>query len=129
VSYTIDREFQGQAFEDVVDKTRAALSRQGFGVLTEIDVKATLKTKIGADVDDYLILGACNPDMAHKAMEIEPRVGAMLPCNVIVRSIGGKSVMVSAIDPIASMASIDNDALKSVAGQVKGMLESVVADI
>ena len=129
MGYTIDRTFQGDAFGAIVGRTRAALSSEGFGVLTEIDVKATLKKKIGADVDDYLILGACNPNMAHKAMQIEPRIGAMLPCNVIVRAIGGGNVEVSAIDPLASMAAIDNDALKSVAGQVKQMLEAVVAKI
>ena len=129
MGYTIDRTFQGDAFGAIVERTRAALSSEGFGVLTEIDVKATLKKKIGADVDDYLILGACNPNMAHKAMQIEPRIGAMLPCNVIVRAIGGGNVEVSAIDPLASMAAIDNDALKSVAGQVKQMLEAVVAKI
>jgi len=129
MSYTIDRAFEDEDFNSVVKRTRTALSDQGFGVLTEIDVKATLKQKIGADIDDYLILGACNPNMAHKAMEMEPRVGAMLPCNVIVRSIGEGSVEVSAIDPLASMASIDNAELKTVAGQVRGMLETVVSSI
>ncbi len=129
MNYTVDRTFQGDDFETVVERTRAALSDQGFGVLTEIDVKATLKKKIDADINNYLILGACNPHMAHKAMEIEPRVGAMLPCNVIVRTTGENSIVVSAIDPLASMASIDNDELKSVAGQVKSMLETVVANI
>lgn len=129
MSYTIDRTFEGEEFNSVVERTRTALADQGFGVLTEIDVKATLKKKIGADVDDYLILGACNPNMAHKAMEMEPRVGAMLPCNVIIRSIGEGSVEVSAIDPLASMAAIDNAELKTVAGQVRGMLETVVSSI
>ena len=129
MNYTVDRTFQGDDFKTVVGRTRAALSDQGFGVLTEIDVKATLKKKIDADINNYLILGACNPHMAHKAMEIEPRVGAMLPCNVIVRTTGENSIVVSAIDPLASMASIDNDELKSVAGQVKSMLETVVANI
>ena len=129
MSYTIDRKFTGEDFADVVERTRKALAGQGFGVLTEIDVQATLKNKIGAEVASYLILGACNPNMAHQAMQIEPRVGAMLPCNVIVRSVDGGAVEVSAIDPLASMAAIDNDKLKSVAGQVKGMLETVVANI
>ena len=129
MTYTIDRTFQGEAFETVVGRTRTALSDQGFGVLTEIDVKATLKKKIGADIDNYLILGACNPHMAHKALEIEPRVGAMLPCNVIVRSTGNNTVVVSAVDPVASMASIGNDELKNVAGKVKEMLGAVVSNI
>lgn len=129
MSYTIDRTFKGEDFPKIVEKTRAALASQGFGVLTEIDVKATLKKKINADVDDYLILGACNPSMAHEAMKIEPKVGAMLPCNVIVRSTGPNEVIVSAIDPIASMQAIPNERLKAVAGQVRGMLDTVVAAI
>lgn len=129
MNYTIDRVFRNAKFDDVVSATRTALSGQGFGVLTEIDVKATLKKKIGAETADYLILGACNPHMAHKAMQIEPRVGAMLPCNVIIRSTGGGKIEVSAIDPLASMEAIDNEKLKSVAGEVKKMMETVIASI
>ncbi len=129
MAYTIDRAFTGIGFDEVVERTRTALGGQGFGVLTEIDVKATLKKKIDADVPPYLILGACNPKMAHQAMQIEPRVGAMLPCNVIVRQTGDDSVEVSAIDPLASMEAIDNAQLKAVAGQVRGMLETVVSNI
>ena len=129
MNYTIDKTLGGASFGDVVARTREALADQGFGVLTEIDVKATLKKKIGVDVDEYLILGACNPDMAYKAMELEPRIGAMLPCNVIVRSVGDRQVEVSAIDPLASMEAVDNDDLKSVAGEVRRMLETVVAKI
>ena len=88
-----------------------------------------MKKKIDADVDDYIILGACNPRMAHEAMRLEPKVGAMLPCNVIVRAIKGGDIMVSAIDPVASMQAIDNDTLKGLAGKVRSMLEDVVADI
>ncbi|MBO6719353.1 MAG: DUF302 domain-containing protein [Rhizobiaceae bacterium] len=129
MSYTFDRTLTGQTFDTVVEKTRAALADQGFGVLTEIDVKATLKKKIDADVDNYLILGACNPKMAHEALKIEPQVGAMLPCNVIVRSTGTDQVMVSAIDPVASMQSIDNEQLKAVATEVRAMLQKVVSSI
>lgn len=128
MSYTIDRVFRNENFDNITERTRAALSNEGFGVLTEIDVKATLKKKIGADIDHYLILGACNPNMAHNAMQIEPRVGAMLPCNVIIRAVDD-AIEVSAIDPVASMAAIDNDALKSVAGQVREMLKTVIAAI
>ena len=128
MSYTIDRAFPKANFDKVVEKTRESLAGQGFGVLTEIDVKATLKKKIDVDVDHYLILGACNPNMAHQAMQLEPRIGTMLPCNVIVRDTGG-AIEVSAVDPLASMSAIDNDKLKSVAGQVRGMLETVVRNI
>lgn len=129
MSYTIDRTFEGTDFDNVVERTRAALAANGFGVLTEIDVKATLKKKIDQDIEDYLILGACNPKMAHQAIGMEPKVGAMLPCNVIVRRTDGNSVMVSAIDPQASMEAIPNDRLKLVAGEVRDMLRKAVAAI
>jgi uncharacterized protein (DUF302 family) len=129
MSYTIDRTFTGDSFDKVVERTRAALGDQGFGVLTEIDVKATMKKKIDVDLPDYLILGACNPKMANEAIKLEPRVGAMLPCNVIVRKTGDNEVMVSAIDPAASMQAIPNETLKSLAGQVRGMLETAVKGI
>ncbi|MBC7283572.1 DUF302 domain-containing protein [Hoeflea sp.] len=129
MSYTIDRTFKGESFETIVERTRAALSDNGFGVLTEIDVKATMKKKIDAEMDNYLILGACNPGMANEAIKIEPRVGAMLPCNIIVRSTSGDEVMVSAVDPVASMQAISNDTLHSVAGKVRDMLKDVVAAI
>ena len=129
MSYTIDRTFADEEFGNVVEKTRGALTAEGFGILTEIDVKATLKKKIDAVVPDYLILGACNPKMAYEAMKIEPQVGAMLPCNVIVRSTGAGLVMVSAIDPVASMQAIPNDQLKALAGHVRGMLEKMIAAI
>tara|TARA_R110002020_G_scaffold110627_14_gene255534 strand:+ start:2240 stop:2629 length:390 start_codon:yes stop_codon:yes gene_type:complete len=129
MSYTLDRSFKGEAFDAIVERTRKALADNGFGVLTEIDVKATMKKKIDAEMDIYLILGACNPGMAHEAIKIEPRVGAMLPCNVIVRSTADGEVMVSAIDPVASMQAIPNDTLQSVAGKVRDMLKDVVAAI
>ncbi len=128
MSYTIDRVIDGADFEEVDSRTRTALSNHGFGVLTEIDVKATMKKKIDVDMDSYRILGACNPNMAHHAIGMEPRIGAMLPCNVILRAVGG-GVEVSAIDPLASMQAIDNDDLKSVAGQVRDMLAEVVQEI
>jgi len=128
MSYTIDRVIDSADFDAVEARTRAALADHGFGVLTEIDVKATMKKKLDIDMDSYLILGACNPDMAHKAIGMEPKVGAMLPCNVILRAVDD-GVQVSAIDPLASMQAIDNDALKAVATQVRGMLASVVSEI
>lgn len=129
MSYTIDRNFETADFDAIAGRTRAALAAEGFGVLTEIDVKATMKAKLGIDVDDYLILGACNPRMAHEAMQLEPRVGAMLPCNVILRRTGPETVEVSAINPVASMAAIDNEKLKSLAGKVREMLEKTVARV
>ena len=117
------------SFDDAVTRTREALAGQGFGVLTEIDMQATLKAKLGEDMEQYLILGACNPKMANEAIRMEPRVGAMLPCNVIVRAAPGDEIMVSAIDPVASMQAIPNRDLAFVADQVRDMLKAAVDDI
>jgi uncharacterized protein (DUF302 family) len=126
--YTIDRLIPGATFDEVDARTRAALQAAGFGVLTEIDVKATMKAKLDKDMPGYRILGACNPGMAWQAIGMEPRVGAMLPCNVILREVDG-GVEVSAIDPVASMAEIDNAELPAVAGQVRDMLADAVKAI
>lgn len=128
MSYAINRTITGAALEDVDTRIRSALSDHGFGVLTEIDVQSTLKKKIGAEIDGYRILGACNPNMALEALQVEPQVGAMLPCNVILREVDD-GVEVSAIDPVASMQAIDNDDLKHVAGQVRDMLSQVVNEV
>ena len=129
MSYTLDRILKEVRFEDAIARTKAALSKHGFGVLTEIDVKATMKTKIDADIDDYVILGACNPRMAFEALKLEPRIGAMLPCNVILRSIDSGDVMVSAVDPGATMQAIDNESLRTLAQTGRLMLSKVVADV
>ena len=128
MTYTIDRLITGASFDAVDARTRAALAANGFGVLTEIDVAATMKKKIDVDMPAYLILGACNPQMAWQAIGMEPHVGAMLPCNVILRAVDG-GVEVSAIDPVASMQAIDNEPLHAVAGQVREMLAKAVAAI
>ena len=128
MNYTINRTFEGVSFEDIDARTRAALVDNGFGILTEIDVKATMKKKLDAEMPPYRIFGACNPKMAYQAIGIEPRVGAMLPCNVILREVEG-GVEVSAIDPVASMQAIDNAELTAVAGQVRDLLAEAVAAI
>lgn len=128
MDYTMNRLIAGAGFEAVDARTRKALADGGFGVLTEIDVAATMKKKLDVEMAPYRILGACNPKMAHQAIGLEPRVGAMLPCNVILRAVDG-GVEVSAIDPVASMAAIDNPALHAVAGQVRDLLAKVVAAI
>ena len=125
MAYTFDRTFPGADFEDIDARTRKALADNGFGVLTEIDVKATMKKKIDKDMDGYRILGACNPNMAWQAIGLEPRVGAMLPCNVILRKVAD-GVEISAIDPVASMQAIENDELKQVAGKVREMLSEAI---
>ncbi len=128
MTYTINRLIAGATFDEVEARTRAALAAGGFGVLTEIDVAATMKKKIDVDMAAYRILGACNPRMAWQAIGMEPRVGAMLPCNVILRAVEG-GVEVSAIDPVASMQAIDNADLHAVAGQVRDLLARAVAAI
>ena len=128
MSYTIDRAFPGASFADIDMRTRSALQSKGFGVLTEIDVQATMKKKLDKDMPGYRIPGACNPGMAWQAISMEAKVGAMLPCNVILRETA-EGVEVSAIDPVASMTAIDNATLKDVAGQVRAMLAEAVAAI
>ncbi len=128
MDYTFNRLLTGVSFAEADARTRKALGDSGFGILTEIDVAATMKKKLDVAMTPYLILGACNPKMAYQAIGIEPRVGAMLPCNVILRAIDG-GVEVSAIDPVASMKAIDNPALHAVAGQVRDLLAKAVAAI
>jgi uncharacterized protein (DUF302 family) len=128
MSYTLNRLIEKSDIDAVDARTREALAKRGFGVLTEIDVTATMKKKLDIDMTPYRILGACNPKMAHQAIGMEPRVGAMLPCNVILRQIDA-DVEVSAIDPVASMMAIDNDQLKVVAAEVRKLLAEVVESI
>lgn len=128
MSYTITRIINDADFEEVDKRTREALSDHSFGVLTEIDVKATMKKKLDKDMSAYRILGACNPGMAWEAIGIEPRVGAMLPCNVILREVS-EGIEVSAVDPVASMSAVDNAELKQVAEKVREMLSKVVQAI
>jgi uncharacterized protein (DUF302 family) len=116
-------------FDEAVIRATDALKLEGFGILTDIDVGATLKTKIGVDYPDYRILGACNPALAHEALMLENKVGTMLPCNVVVRVAGDGQIEVAAIDPVASMQAIDNPALKEAAGQVRAKLEKVIAGL
>ena len=116
-------------FERAVAATTEALKRHGFGVLTEIDVKQTLKNKLDVDFRPYRILGACNPKMAYQALQVEDKIGTMLPCNVIVQQREDGRVEVSAVDPVASMQAIDNPGLGKIAGQVRDMLQQVIADL
>lgn len=116
-------------FDDAVRRTTEALKREGFGIITEIDVRETLKKKIGVDFRNYRILGACNPGLAHEALKIEDKVGAMLPCNVVVQEVAPGSVEVAAIDPVASMSAIDNPRLKEAAAEVQGRLRTVIESL
>ncbi|WP_340643784.1 DUF302 domain-containing protein [Phenylobacterium sp.] len=116
-------------FADAIAATRAALADEGFGVITEIDVQQTLKTKIGEDFRPYTILGACNPRMAFEALELEDKVGAMLPCNVVVQQLADGRCEVAAIDPVASMQAIDNAELKVKAAAVGEKLRAAIEKI
>lgn len=114
------------SFEDAVERVKAELKKEGFGVLTEIDVRKTLQEKIGVDFRPYRILGACNPLFAYKALVAEDKIGTMLPCNVIVQELGPGRVEVAAIDPLASMAAVKNEDLGAVGLEVRAKLKAVV---
>jgi uncharacterized protein (DUF302 family) len=114
-----------QAIQHVTD----VLAGKGFGVLTTIDVRATMKKKLDIDFRPYTILGACNPQFAHKALQSEDKIGTMLPCNVVVQEIGNGEVEVSAVDPVASMAAVDNPKLVPIASEVRELLKQVVAGL
>jgi uncharacterized protein (DUF302 family) len=116
------------SFDDAVSRTRQALADQGFGVLTEIDVKATLKAKLGEDMEDYLILGACNPPLAHRAVNIHRQIGLLLPCNVVVRADpkDGDAVLVEAMDPQVLVDVTGDDELRPVADEVTTKLQAAI---
>jgi uncharacterized protein (DUF302 family) len=116
-------------FDAAIAAVTAALKAEGFGVLTDIDVKATLKQKLGVDFRQYRILGACNPPFAHSALELEDKIGLMLPCNVIVQELVSGGVEVAAIDPVASMAAVENPELHAVAAEVRERLARVVRSL
>lgn len=116
-------------FDVVVADVTARLKEQGFGLLTDIDVQATLKAKIGADIGKYRILGACNPRFAHDALKIEDKLGVLLPCNVIVRETAERQVEVASVDPVAAMERTGNPALKSTAEEVRRLLTSAVSQV
>lgn len=116
-------------FDDAVQQATESLKSEGFGVITEIDVKDTLKKKINIDFRNYRILGACNPALAHEALQIEDKVGTMLPCNVVIQDVGGGRTEVAAIDPVASMQAIENPRLKEAAESVRAKLKKVIDNL
>lgn len=113
-------------FARAVQRVTDALAGKGFGVLTTIDVRATMRKKLDIDFRPYTILGACNPQFAHKALQCEDKIGAMLPCNVVVQDIGDGKVEVSAVDPVASMVAVDNPRLAPIAAEVRDLLKTMV---
>ena len=116
-------------FDDAIQKVTEALKTEGFGILTEIDIKATLKKKLDVDFYNYKILGACNPPFAYKALLAEDKIGTMLPCNVIVQEKTEGKIEVSAVDPAASMQAVENIALNEIASEIRGRLQKVIEQL
>ncbi len=113
-------------FDYCVSAVRSCLEKEGFGVLTEIDVQAAMKKKLNVDFSQYIILGACNPPFAYKALQVEPMIGTMLPCNVIVRALPEGGTEVAAVDPLASMQAVENPSLGMIAQEVRNKLQKVI---
>lgn len=116
-------------FDEAIEKVTEELKKEGFGVLTEIDVQNTLKQKLDVDFRKYKILGACNPTFANKALQQENKIGLMLPCNVIVQELDNGKIEVAAVDPAASMMAVDNPQLAGIATEIKGRLEKVIRNL
>ena len=129
MSYYFNKTLPGKSFDEAIEMVTAELKNAGFGVLTEIDVKETLKKKLDVDFKKYKILGACNPNFAHKALSSENKIGVFLPCNVVVEENENGEVEVSAVDPIASMQSVGNEALGSIAAEVQQNLKKVIDNL
>ncbi len=128
MAYYFQKTVKGD-FDAVVDVVTARLKEQGFGVLTDIDVKETLKSKLDVDFKKYRILGACNPPYAYKALQAEDKIGTMLPCNVIVQELESDKIEVAAIDPVASMQAVGNPDLEGIASEIRQKLESVIQSL
>lgn len=116
-------------FDEAIEKVTEELKKEGFGVLTEIDVQATLKKKLDVDFNKYQILGACNPPFAYEALKAENKIGAMLPCNVIVQELDNGKTEVAAVDPVASMQAVENEKLGEIANEIRSKLKKVVENI
>jgi uncharacterized protein (DUF302 family) len=126
MSYYFNKVLNGNNFDEAIEQVTGELKKEGFGILTEIDVKATLKNKIDVDFKKYKILGACNPHFAHKALQNEDKIGVFLPCNVIVEEHENGEIEVSAVDPIASMSPVKNESLGNLAAEVQQKLIKVI---
>lgn len=125
MKYYHEKTLENVSFNEAIEKVTAALKEEGFGILTEIDVQETLKKKLDEDFRPYKILGACNPPFAHKALLAEDKIGAMLPCNVIVQQTE-KGVEIAAVDPVASMQAVENKELEEIATEIQARLRSVI---
>lgn len=127
-TFHITRALPGADFDATIEAVRAALAKEGFGVLTDIDIAATFRAKLGVERPAYRILGACNPGFAHQALEVEDKIGALLPCNVIVQDKGG-AVEVSAVDPVASLGRAGRPELAGIAEEVRARLARAVGSL
>lgn len=126
MSYYVSKTLEAE-FDEAVARATEALAAEGFGIISEIDVAATFRAKLGLEFRPYRILGACNPKLAHEALELEDKIGLMLPCNVVVQDQGGGRTEVAAIDPVASMLAVDNRSLKEAAAVVRDKLKAAIA--
>ncbi len=129
MSYYFNKTLENLTFDEAIESVTAELKKEGFGILTEIDVKATLKNKLDVDFKNYRILGACNPPFAYKALEAEDKVGTMLPCNIIVQQISDTQIEIAAVDPVASMQAIENENLVNIANEISSKLQRVIENI
>jgi uncharacterized protein (DUF302 family) len=129
MKYYYSKQLKNISFDEAVEKVTEALKLEGFGVLTEIDVKATFKKKLDVDFRPYKILGACNPPYAHKALSVEDKIGIMLPCNVIIQETSDGAIEVAAVDPVASMVAIENPALMDIASEIQHKLKTVIENL
>jgi uncharacterized protein (DUF302 family) len=128
MKYSIEKT-TNYSFEEAVERVTEELKKEGFGVLTEIDVQATLKLKLDVDFEKYKILGACNPSYAYKALQADNKIGTMLPCNIIVREQAPGRVEVAAVHPIASMMAVENPSIKGIASEITKKMEQVIAHV
>lgn len=129
MDYYYSKIIQGRQFDAVIEKVTGELQKEGFGVLTEIDVTATFKKKLDVDFKKYRILGACNPNFAYKALQVEDKIGTMLPCNVIVEEVEDHGIEVAVVDPVVSMKGVNNEQLVQIAGEVRDKLRRVVDNL
>jgi uncharacterized protein (DUF302 family) len=128
MSYYFNKKLSGD-FDQIIEKVTEGLKKEGFGILTDIDIKATLKQKLDIDFYNYRILGACNPPFAFKALQTEDKIGTMLPCNVIIQEKKQGEIEVSAVDPVASMVSVENEKLAEIANEIRNKLEKVISSV
>ncbi len=128
MSYYFSKTVTG-SFDEVLEKVTTSLKTEGFGILTEIDVRETLRKKLNVDFRNYKILGACNPSFAYQALQAEDKIGIMLPCNVVVQEIAENDIEVAAVDPIASMKAVENQKLYRIARQVQEKLKNIIHNL